>query len=108
MATDRFLFAGFLPARATERRRAIQGLHSIPATLVFFEAPNRVAEALADLATLLGTRSAVVARELTKTFEEYRIGTAPELLAHYTARPAKGEMAFLVRGMSAREWRNRA
>src|SRR5437660_9152014 len=64
LPTDRFLFGGFLPAKAGERRRAIAEAASVPATLVFFEAPHRLAASLADLAELLGDRPAAVAREL--------------------------------------------
>ena len=97
LATDRFLFAGFLPARATDRRRTIQELHGVPATLVFFEAPSRLADALADLATLLGGRTAVVARELTKLHEEVRRGALAELAAHYAGDAnVRGEIVIVV------------
>ena len=72
LPTDRFFFGGFLPAKEGERRRAIGAVASLPATLVFFEAPHRLAASLADLAELLGARPAAVARELTKLFEEVR------------------------------------
>ena len=97
LATGRFLFAGFLPARATERRRAIREVERVPATLVVFEAPSRLAESLTDFASLLGSRSAVVARELTKMHEEIRRGSLPELAAHYTGREdIRGEIAIVV------------
>ena len=97
LATDRFLFAGFLPAKATERRRAIREVEGTPATLVFFEAPNRLAEALVDLAALLGSRPAAVARELTKLHEEIRRGTLTELADFYVAETnIRGEIAIVV------------
>ncbi|MCE9524121.1 MAG: 16S rRNA (cytidine(1402)-2'-O)-methyltransferase [Alphaproteobacteria bacterium] len=97
LATDRFLFAGFLPARATERRRAIREFEDIPVTLIFFEAPSRLADALTDLSTLLGPRMAAVARELTKIHEEINRGTLPELAAIYGERTEiKGEIVILV------------
>ncbi len=97
LATDRFFFAGFLPARPTERRRAIRTLDSIPATLIFFEAPSRLAEALADLAALLGSRPAAIARELTKLHEEIRRGALPDLAAHYEREPdVKGEVVIVI------------
>jgi 16S rRNA (cytidine1402-2'-O)-methyltransferase len=68
LPTDRFYFGGFLPAREGDRRRAIGEAAAVPATLVFFEAPHRLAESLVDLADLLGDRAAAVARELTKLF----------------------------------------
>src|SRR5690606_2061643 len=75
LPAGRVLFAGFLPAKAGARRAEIAELAAIPATLVLFEAPHRLAETLADLAELLGDRPAVVARELTKRFEELRPGS---------------------------------
>ena len=92
-----FLFAGFLPAKGQERRRAIGGLAAVAATLVFYEAPHRLAETLADLAELLGPRPAAVARELTKRFEEVRRGDLVGLAAHYAAADQpKGEIVLLV------------
>lgn len=97
LAGERFLFAGFLPARATERRRAIRELEGVPATLVFFEAPSRLAESLADLAAILGDRAAAIARELTKLHEEIRRATLPDLAQHYAAAgEVKGEIVIVV------------
>ena len=76
LPTDRFFFGGFLPAKEGERRRAIAEAANVPATLVFFEAPHRLAASLADLADLLGPRPAAIARELTKLFEEVRRASA--------------------------------
>jgi 16S rRNA (cytidine1402-2'-O)-methyltransferase len=91
-----FLFAGFLPPKQNERRRAIQSLASIDAALVFFEAPHRVAEALADLAAILGDRPAAAARELTKTYEEVVRGTLPALAGIFAEREARGEFVLVV------------
>jgi 16S rRNA (cytidine1402-2'-O)-methyltransferase len=97
LPTDRFFFAGFLPAKATERRRAITEAAQVPATLVFFEAPHRLAASLADLAELLGDRPAAVARELTKLFEEVRRASLRELADHYAAQPeVKGEIVLVI------------
>ena len=97
LPTDRFLFAGFLPAKGTDRRRAIGAVAGVAATLVFFEAPHRLSESLADLAELLGDRPAVVARELTKLFEEVRRSSLAELAAHYAAFPdVKGEIVLVI------------
>jgi 16S rRNA (cytidine1402-2'-O)-methyltransferase len=97
LPTERFFFGGFLPAREVERRRAIAAAAGVPATLVFFEAPHRLAASLADLAELLGSRPAAVARELTKLFEEVRRGPLTELAAHYAAHPdVKGEIALVI------------
>jgi 16S rRNA (cytidine1402-2'-O)-methyltransferase len=99
LPTDRFFFGGFLPAKEGERRRAIGAVASLPATLVFFEAPHRLAASLADLAELLGARPAAVARELTKLFEEVRRGPLDELAAHYAEHPdIKGEIAVVIGG----------
>ncbi|MGE0596339.1 MAG: 16S rRNA (cytidine(1402)-2'-O)-methyltransferase [Hyphomonadaceae bacterium] len=95
--TDRFMFAGFLPAKAGARRTALEDLAEIHATLVFFETGPRLAESLADCAALLGPRSAAVARELTKLYEEFRRGSLSELAAHYAAKEApKGEIVLVV------------
>ena len=88
-----FLFLGFLPPKAAARRAALARLRAaeragLAATLLFHEAPHRLAEALADMADLLGPRPAAVARELTKRFEEVARGTLPELAARYAARAA--------------------
>jgi 16S rRNA (cytidine1402-2'-O)-methyltransferase len=97
LPTDRFFFGGFLPAKSVERRRAIGEAATVPATIVFFEAPHRLAASLADLAELLGERPAAVARELTKLFEEVRRGSLPELAAHYAAQPeVKGEIVVVI------------
>ena len=97
LPTDRFFFAGFLPARDAARDTAIAGLVGIPATLVILEAPQRVAASLAALARLLGPREAAVARELTKKFEEVRRGSLPDLAAHYeVAGPPRGEVVLVI------------
>lgn len=97
LPTDHFFFGGFLPAKPLERRRAIAEAGAVPATLVFFEAPHRLAASLADLAELLGERPAAVARELTKLFEEVRRATLPDLAAHYAgAAEVKGEIAIVI------------
>lgn len=97
LPTDRFFFGGFLPAKPVERRRAIAEAGAIPATLVFFEAPHRLAASLADLAELLGDRAAAVARELTKLFEEVRRASLVELAEHYGRESeVKGEIAIVI------------
>jgi 16S rRNA (cytidine1402-2'-O)-methyltransferase len=97
LPTDRFLFAGFLPAKAAARRTALAELAPVKATLVIYESPHRLAAALADMAAALGAREAAVARELTKMFEEVRRGTLAELADHYAAAPApKGEIVVAV------------
>jgi 16S rRNA (cytidine1402-2'-O)-methyltransferase len=97
LPSDRFFFEGFLPAKSGERRRRTREIADIPATLVFFEAPHRVAETLVDLAAILGARPAAVARELTKKFETIRRGTLVDLAAQFnTEKPPKGEIVLVV------------
>lgn len=97
LPSDRFLFAGFLPAKAGERAAMLAELKAVPATLVFFESPQRLGDTLAAMAETLGERPAAVARELTKLHEEVRRGSLDELRAHYEkAGPPKGEVTLLV------------
>lgn len=96
LPTDAFLFAGFLPPRSAGRRARIAELASVPATLVFFEAPSRVADAVADLAAVLGPRPAALARELTKLHEEVRRAPLDELAAALQGQTVKGEAVILV------------
>jgi len=103
LPTDRFVFEGFLPARAGERRAALARLSAERRTLVFFEAPHRIAATLADLAQLFGAqRRAVVARELTKLHEAVYRGTLAELCLAATQEPnmARGEITLLVEGIA--------
>lgn len=96
LPTDQFLFAGFLPPRATARRAKLEELRTIPATLVFYEAPHRIATALKDAADVLGNRQAVVARELTKLHEEILRGNLRELAEQFAARNIKGEIVLVI------------
>lgn len=97
LPSDRFLFAGFLPNRTGARRAALAELRAVPATLVFYESPQRLPEMLADAAGALGAREAAVARELTKLFEEVRRGPLTDLAARYAeAGPPKGEVVVVI------------
>jgi len=91
-----FLYAGFLPARRGERRRALEALRAERRTLVLFEAPHRLASSLADAAEVLGDRPAVVGRELTKIYEEFQRGTLRELAAHFSATRPRGEITLVI------------
>ncbi len=94
-----FTFIGFLPRSGGDRTRAIEALATLPHPAVVYEAPGRVADTLADLAALCGEeRPAVVARELTKKFEEFRRGTLGALAAYYEKSPPKGEVVLVVEG----------
>ncbi len=104
LATDRFVFEGFLPARAAERRASLERLAAETRTLVFFEAPHRIAATLTDLAAAFGSgRPAVIARELTKLHESVYRGTLQELQALARSEPnlARGEITLLVEGAGA-------
>lgn len=97
LPTDTFLFAGFLPVRDGQRRTRLGELRAVPATLVFFESPRRLAETLAAMADTLGERKVAVARELTKAFEEVRRGALSDVAAHYAAADTpKGEIVICV------------
>ena len=96
LPTDRFFFAGFLSSKRGERRTSLAALKSVPATLVFYESPGRIGEALADMAEILGPRPAAVARELTKLHEEIRRLPLPELAASYAGPAPKGEITVVV------------
>jgi 16S rRNA (cytidine1402-2'-O)-methyltransferase len=97
LPSDRFLFAGFLSVKAGERAATLEELKSLRATLIFFESGPRLAETLAAMTEILGTRPAAMAREMTKLHEEVRRGTLAELAAHYAkAEPPKGEVTLLV------------
>ena len=99
LAADRYLFLGFLPRKGGERRRLLEAVAASEWTVVLFEAPNRVAELLADLSTACGPdRAAAVARELTKVFEKTRAGTLAELAEYYAAAPPRGEVTIVVAG----------
>ncbi|HML11051.1 MAG TPA: 16S rRNA (cytidine(1402)-2'-O)-methyltransferase [Stellaceae bacterium] len=94
---DTFLFAGFLPPRATARRSKLAQWTDLAATLVFFEGPSRLAASLADMASVLGDRPAAIARELTKRHQEVRRGTLATLAAQYRAEPTpRGEIVIVV------------
>lgn len=96
LPTDRFLFAGFLPAKSKARADIIAELAALRATLVFYESGPRLGATLSALAEGLGERDAAVAREITKLHEECVTGTLPELAARYAVHPPKGEIVAMV------------
>lgn len=97
LATDSFHFGGFLPAKSGQRLKALEALKDEPATLIFYEAPHRIVDALAAVEEALGERPVVVARELTKVHEEFLRGTAAEVRAVLMARESvKGEITLLI------------
>jgi 16S rRNA (cytidine1402-2'-O)-methyltransferase len=96
LPADHFHFVGFLPPKATQRRKALKALEAEPATLIFYEAPHRIADSLADMRAVLGDRRAVVAREVTKMHEEFLRGRLSELAQLAKRRTLKGESTVLV------------
>ena len=96
---DRFLFLGFLPRTGRARGAALAEIASSRHTVVVYESPNRLADTLAELEGLgAGLRPAVVAREMTKQFEDIQRGTVTDLLAYYQERPVRGEVVLVVAG----------
>ena len=93
-----FHFAGFLPARAGPRRRAIEALRAVTVPIVLFEAPHRVEAVVADLHSILGDRPVTLLREMTKMHEEIRRMNLAELSVSLEARPARGEFTLVIRG----------
>ncbi|WP_292546999.1 16S rRNA (cytidine(1402)-2'-O)-methyltransferase [Mesorhizobium sp.] len=98
LPSDAFLFAGFLPVKTGQRLTRLEALKAVPATLIFFESPRRLAETLGAMVEALGgARKAAIGRELTKTFEEIRTGSLQSLADHYAAADTpKGEIVICV------------
>lgn len=103
LPSDRFLFAGFLPAKDKARRDTLAELSTVKATLVFYETGPRLLDTLGAVDEVLPGREVAVARELTKLFEECRSGSASELIGHYTQHPPKGEIVLVVAPPGERE-----
>ena len=98
LATDEFHFIGFLPHKSGQRLRQLEAMKNIPGTLAIYESPYRIEKLLQELQELFPDRQVVLARELTKKFEEYLRGKPSELLAQIRSRPRKGEFVVLVAG----------
>jgi len=101
LPADRFTCLGFLPSRASSRRRLLESVASEPSTLVIFEAPHRLTASMTDILTILGDRRLAVCRELTKLHEEVFRGSISQALEHF-ARP-KGEFTLVIEGQQGRE-----
>jgi 16S rRNA (cytidine1402-2'-O)-methyltransferase len=109
LPTDRFHYGGFLPPRSGPRRRALTSAAGLDCTLIFYEAPHRVLETLADISELMPGRPVVLAREMTKLHEEYVRGAASEIANLLASRPAiKGEMTIVIGKASAGETETRS
>jgi 16S rRNA (cytidine1402-2'-O)-methyltransferase len=96
LPTDEFHFIGFLPHKSGQRRNKLESLRTIPGTLVFYESPFRIEKLLAGMVEVFPEREVVLARELTKKFEEFLRGKPAELLALVQKRPLKGEFVVLA------------
>jgi 16S rRNA (cytidine1402-2'-O)-methyltransferase len=93
---DAFMFCGFLPAKGNQRRRFLETLRNVETTLVFYESPSRIAAAVQDMCDILGDREMVVARELTKVFEEIARGRASEILSRMSEAKSRGEFTVIL------------
>jgi 16S rRNA (cytidine1402-2'-O)-methyltransferase len=99
LPAGQFFFAGFLSSKASLRRKQLQGLSSLPCTLIFYEAPHRLLASLQDMIAILGPRRACLARELTKIHEEWLRSTLPSILVTLQARPRiQGEITIVIAG----------
>jgi 16S rRNA (cytidine1402-2'-O)-methyltransferase len=96
MPIEQFVFAGFLPSRPTERRKTLRALAADTRTLVLYEAPHRLLDTLEDALEILGNRPAVVAREVTKVYEEFQRGHIEDLIAAARKKTPRGEITLLV------------
>ena len=106
LPTDSFLYLGYLPHKATERRKYISQVANLTYTLIFLESPYRITDALEDILSELGDRQVCVAREMTKMFEEYWRGNVSGALEYFKSQPARGEFTLVVEGAekSSGEW----
>jgi 16S rRNA (cytidine1402-2'-O)-methyltransferase len=95
---EQFYYGGFLPVKSGGRERDLLAAAARSETSIFFESPHRLLKTLEVCASKFPERELCVARELTKHFEEFRLGRGPDLLAHYSAKAVKGEIVFLIRG----------
>src|SRR5437588_1085872 len=97
-SAEQFFFGGFLPVKSGQRQRELRAAAAREETSAYFESPYRLTKTLATCIDILPGRQLCIARELTKKFEEFRRGSASELLAHYEVHPPKGEIVLLIAG----------
>lgn len=102
LPTDAFLFKGFLPHKSKRRREILQEVKEVRETLIFYESPHRLLKTLNDIYEILGDRNIVLARELTKVFEEILRGRVSELIEKIRGRKLKGEITLVVSGRTRR------
>lgn len=98
LATDSFLYLGYLPHKTSERHRRLEEVQNQPHTLIFLESPYRIVESLEDILLILGDRKICVAREMTKLFEEYWRGGLKAAVEYFKSQPARGEFTLVVEG----------
>lgn len=98
LGIEKFCFRGFLPVKSGQRERELRSAAEREETTIFFESPHRLIKTLTTISEIMPQHQLCVARELTKKFEEFRRGTAGELLAHYSAHAVKGEIALVLAG----------
>ena len=103
LPSDRFIFENFLPPKASKRKRLFEELKEEKRTVIFYESPHRILKVLKELHEVLPTVELVLAREISKLFEEFLRGTAEEILEHYKERKPKGEMVVLFNALVTRE-----
>ena len=98
LPTDSFLYLGYLPSKTSDRHKRLQEVEAHPYTLIFFESPHRIIEALEDILSVLGDRQICVAREMTKMFEEYWRGTMSGAVEYFKLQPVRGEFTLVIAG----------
>ncbi|MBT3337356.1 MAG: 16S rRNA (cytidine(1402)-2'-O)-methyltransferase [Anaerolineae bacterium] len=98
LATDAFLYLGYLSRKSNERRAKLQEVENLPYTLIFLESPHRILKALADIQAMLGNRQIVLAREITKLYEEFFRGDVAEAQAYFGEQEPRGEFTLVVAG----------
>jgi len=96
LPTDSFLYLGYIPHKANERRKAVGQIANLSHTLIFFESPHRIIESLEDILLILGDRKICVAREMTKLYEEYWRGTVSGAVEYFKSQPARGEFTLVI------------
>ncbi len=103
LPTDRFFFEGFLSHKSAARKTRLEKIKTLDHTLVFFESPHRIEKCLRDMLEVLGDRSACLAREISKRYEQFVRGSLSDLVQHVTDRSVKGEIVLVVNGAAAHQ-----
>ncbi len=103
LPTDSFLYLGYLPHKASERRKAVEQIADLNYTLIFLESPHRIVDSLEDLLSVLGNRRICIAREMTKLYEEYWRGVISDALEYFRSKDPRGEFTLVVEGKKKEE-----